>query len=141
MILSLLKGMIKHSQSNKFARSLEYLKKEVRDRVYYLHEGKHQSSYKMAFLFLMEVARHVQCTLSRKMAIFLQYIKKVSQLLLCSFVMHNIQIFYEGSVVFVVTCPTLQSSITIKFSYISEYKTKLLLIGSRWLSTVFLCGL
>ena len=39
-ILSLLIGMIKHSQitqSNKFAISLQYLKKEVMDGVHFLH--------------------------------------------------------------------------------------------------------
>ena len=46
MILSLLMGMIKYSQStqsNKFAISLQYLRKEVKDRVHILHEDKHQS--------------------------------------------------------------------------------------------------
>ena len=46
-ILSLLIGMIKHSQStlsNKFGMSVQYLKKEVRDGVHFLHEDKHQSS-------------------------------------------------------------------------------------------------
>ena len=39
-ILILMLGLIKHSQStqsNKFAVSLQYLKKEVRKGVYYLH--------------------------------------------------------------------------------------------------------
>ena len=46
VILSLLKSMIKHSQSTvstKFATSLQYLKKEVRDGVHILHADKHQS--------------------------------------------------------------------------------------------------
>ena len=93
-ILSLLIGMIKHSQStqsNKFVISLQYLKKEVRDGVYFLKAEKHQSFYKLALSFLMEVARHVQSTKNIKLIIFLQYIqKKVSQLLLCSIVMLNI---------------------------------------------------
>ena len=43
----------------------------------------------------MEVARHVQSTQNRKLAIFSQYIKtKVWQLLLCSVFMQNIQKFY-----------------------------------------------
>ena len=77
VILSLLMGMIKHSQStqsNKFAISLQYLKKEVRDRVHFLHADKHESLYKLALSFLMEVARHVQSTQNRKLVIFLQYI-------------------------------------------------------------------
>ena len=62
------------TQSNKFAISLQYLKKEVRDRVHFLHADKHESLYKLALSFLMEVARHVQSTQNRKLVIFLQYI-------------------------------------------------------------------
>ena len=40
--------------------SLRCLKKEVRDGVHILHANKHQSLYKLALLFLMEVARHAQ---------------------------------------------------------------------------------
>ena len=45
-------GIIKHSQitqSNKFAMSLQYLKKEVRDEVNFLHADKHQSFVKVYF--------------------------------------------------------------------------------------------
>ena len=54
----------------------------------------------------MEVAaRHVQNTQNKKLVIFLQYVKKkVLQMLLCSIVMQNIQIFYRGPVFLVVTC-------------------------------------
>ena len=65
VILSLLMGMMKHSQStqsNTFAMSLQYLKKEVRDGIYFLYADKHQSFYKLALSFLMEVARDVQST-------------------------------------------------------------------------------
>ena len=92
VILSLLLGMIKHSQStqgNKFAISLQYLKKEVRTGVHFLYADG-QSFYKLGLLFLMEVARYVQSTQNRKLVIFLQ---RVLQLLLCSIVMQNIQIF------------------------------------------------
>ena len=60
---SLLMGMINHSQStqsSKSATSLQYLKKEVRDGVYFLHANKHQSFSKLVLLFLMEVARDFQ---------------------------------------------------------------------------------
>ena len=46
VILSLLVGMINHSQStqsNKFAKSLQYLKKEVRERIHFCHAHKHQT--------------------------------------------------------------------------------------------------
>ena len=102
VMLSLLIGMIKHSQCNKFAISLQYLKKEFRNEVHFLHAEKRQSSCKLT-LFLMDVTRHVQSTQNRKLVIFLQYIKKDSQLLLCPIVMQNIQIFYGGKVMFVVT--------------------------------------
>ena len=51
VMLSLLMCMIKHSQStqsNKFAISLQYLKKKVWDRFYSLHADKHQSFLKLA---------------------------------------------------------------------------------------------
>ena len=81
--------MIKHSQgtqSNKFAVSLQYIKKEVRDGVHFLHAHKLQSFYKLTLSFLMEVGRHAQSTQSN------------------SVVMQNIKLFYGGLVMFVVTC-------------------------------------
>ena len=92
------------AQSNKFTISLQYLKKEVRNGVHFLHADKHQSFYKLALSFLMEVASYVQSTQNRNLVIFLQDIKKkLSQLLLCSILMQNIQIFYGGQFMFVVT--------------------------------------
>ena len=101
-VISLLMGMIKHSQStqsNKFATSLQYLKKKKKFEMKFsfLHADRHQSFYKLALLFLMEVARYVQSTQNRKLVMFFQYIKKkVLQLLLFSIVMQNISIFYWG---------------------------------------------
>ena len=108
MIFSLLMGMTKHSennQSDKFAISLQHLKKEVRDGVYILHADKHQSFYKSLLFFSAEVARHIQSIQIRKLVMFLQYLKKkLSQLFLFSIVIQNIQIFYGGLVMFSVTC-------------------------------------
>ena len=73
VILSLLMGMIRHSQStrsNKFAISLQYLKKELMDGAHFLHAHKHQSFHKLALSFFMEVVRHVQTTQNRKSVIF-----------------------------------------------------------------------
>ena len=39
------------SQNSKFPISLQYLRKEVRNRVHFLHAGKHQSFYKLALSF------------------------------------------------------------------------------------------
>ena len=103
VMLSLLICMIKQSiQNNKFAISLQYLKKKLGMEFIRV---KHQSFCKLVLLFLMEVVRHVQSTQKRNLVIFLQFFKKkVSLLLLCSFVMQNIQIFYGAPVMFVLTC-------------------------------------
>ena len=85
-------GMVKHSQSSqnvKFAMSLQYLQKQVRDEVDFLHADKHQSflqvdfntlgikvSYKVILSLLMGMIKHSQSTQSNKFAIFLQYLKK-----------------------------------------------------------------
>ena len=48
----ILMEMVKYSQSpqnSKFAKSLQYLKKEVRDEVDFLHADKHQSFLKVDF--------------------------------------------------------------------------------------------
>ena len=59
----------------------------------------------ISIIVLMEVVCHVQSIQNRKLVIFFQYInKKLLQLLFCSIVMQNIQIFYGGTVMFVVIC-------------------------------------
>ena len=87
-------SMIKHSH----AISMQYLKKEVRERVHFLHADEHQSFYKLALSFLIEVATHLQSTQNRKLVIFLWYFKKkVSQLLLCSIDATHSGILQESS--------------------------------------------
>ena len=54
----------------------------------------------------MEVARYFQNAQSRKLVIFLQ---RVLQLLLCYIVMQDIQLFYRGQPIFIVTCFLAQS--------------------------------
>ena len=50
------------------------------------------------------MVKPVESTQNKRLVIFSQYIKtKVSQMLFCSIVMENIQIFYGGPVMFVVT--------------------------------------
>ena len=78
--------------------SLQYLKKEVWDGVHFLQADKHQSFYKLALLFLMEKARHVQSTQNWKLVIFLQYLKKKVLQLFCVLLWSkSIQIFLRGS--------------------------------------------
>ena len=93
---------------------MQYLKSEVRDGVHFLHADKHQSSYKLALLLLMEVTGHVQRTQNSNLVIFFQLLKEnVSQLLLYFTVMQKIQIFYRGKTVFVVSCfPEIQKLLT-----------------------------
>ena len=80
--------MVKHSQSfqnSKFAMSLQYLKKEVRDEIDFLHSDKHQSFlqvdfntlsikvfYKVIVSLLMSTIKHSQSTQIKKLAIALQ---------------------------------------------------------------------
>ena len=53
---------------------------------------------------LFPTSYFVHITQNRKLEMFLQYLKKkVSQLLFCFIVMQNIQIFYRGPVMFVIT--------------------------------------
>ena len=76
VILSLLMCMIKYSQStqsNKFAISLQYLRKEVWDRFHFLLADEH---HKLALSVLMEVTRHVQSTQNMNLVIFFQYLKE-----------------------------------------------------------------
>ena len=116
VILSLLLGMIKHSQStqsNKFAISLQYLKKEVRKGVHFQLANEHQSflqvdfntlgikdAYKVILSLLLGMIKHSQSTQNNKFAISLQYLKKKKlgrEFIFC------IQIFYGGPAMFVVT--------------------------------------
>ena len=60
VILLLLLSMIKHSQStqsNKIAIFLQFLKKEVRNGVHFLHADKHQNFRQVGIIVVMEVAR------------------------------------------------------------------------------------
>ena len=69
--------------------SLQYLKKEVRDKVDFLHADKHQSflqvnfktlgikvSYKVILSLLMGLIKHYYSIRSNKFPISLQYLKK-----------------------------------------------------------------
>ena len=77
------------SQNKKFAVSLQCLKKELRDKNYFLHADKHQSFlqvdfntlglkvfFKVILSWLMDMIKHSQSTESNKFVISLQYIKK-----------------------------------------------------------------
>ena len=81
----ILMTMVRHSQSSpksKFVMSLQYLRKEVRDEVDFLHVDKHQSflqvdfnilgikvSYKVVLSLLMGRIKHSQSAQSNKFTI------------------------------------------------------------------------
>ena len=90
------------TQSNKLAISSQYPNNEVKNEVHFLHTGKYQTFYKLPLSFLMEVARRVKSTQNWKLVIFLQCNKK--KVLFCSVVVQNIQIYFDGPVMFFVTC-------------------------------------
>ena len=96
LMLWFLMGMVKHSKSHQnswFAMSLQYLKKEVRDEVDFLHADKHQSLlqvnfntlsikvfYKVILSSLIGMIKHSQKAQSNKLAMNLQDLtKEVSQ--------------------------------------------------------------
>ena len=74
----ILMGILKHSQNfqdSKLTMSLQYFKKEVRDKVDFLHVDKHQSflqvdfntlgiedAYKVILSFLLRMIKHSQST-------------------------------------------------------------------------------
>ena len=65
------------TQNNKFAISLQYLKKEVSDEVHFLHADKHNnSSLQIYAMILLEMVKHSQSSQNRKFAMSLQYLKK-----------------------------------------------------------------
>ena len=78
------------SQNSKFAMPLQYLEKEVRDKVDFLHGDKHQSflqvdfntltikaSYNVILSLLIGMFKHSKSTQSNKFSISLQYLKEV----------------------------------------------------------------
>ena len=75
VILTLLIVTLKVLKKKKVALSLQYHKIELGMAFIFSHTDKHQSSYKSALSFFMEVARHVQNT-QKKLVMFLQFIKK-----------------------------------------------------------------
>ena len=64
------------TQNNKFAISLQYLKKELSDEVDFLHADKHESLLQIDSMILMGMVKHSQSSQKSKVAMFLWYLKK-----------------------------------------------------------------
>ena len=64
------------TQNNKFAISLQYLKKEVSDEVDFLHADKHKSLLQIDTMILIGIVKHSQSSQNSKFTMSLQYFKK-----------------------------------------------------------------
>ena len=64
------------TQNNKFAISLQYIKKKVSGEVDCLHAYKHQSFLQIKTMILMGMVKHSPSSYNSKFAMFLQYLKK-----------------------------------------------------------------
>ena len=65
-----------NTQNNKFAISLQYLKKDVSDENDFLHADKHKGLLQIDTMILMEIVRHSQNSQNSKFSMSLQYLKK-----------------------------------------------------------------
>ena len=65
-----------NTQNNKFAISLQYVKKDVSDEDDSLHADNHESLLQIDTMILMEIVRHSQNSQNSKFSIFWQYLKK-----------------------------------------------------------------
>ena len=73
--------MVRHARitkNNKFAISLQYLKKEVSDEVDFLHVKKHESSIQIETMMIFDgdMVKQSQSSQNSKFAMSLQYLKK-----------------------------------------------------------------
>ena len=64
------------TQNNKFAISLQYLKKKVSDEVDFLHANKHESLLQIDTIILIGIVKHSQSSQNSKFTMSLQYPKK-----------------------------------------------------------------
>ena len=83
------------TQNNKFAISLQHLKKEVSDTVDFLHADKHESLLQIDTMILMETVKYSQSSQNRKFAMSLQYLKKKLELKLTFCMQINIKVSYK----------------------------------------------
>ena len=72
---------------------MQYLKKEVRDEIDFLHADKHESLLQIDNMTLIEIIKHSQSSQNTKVTVSLQYIKKNVRELIFSLQM-NIELSY-----------------------------------------------
>ena len=66
----------KVTQNNKFAISLQYLKKEFSDEIDLLHTDKHENLLQIDCMILMGMVKHSQSFQNNEFLMSLQYLKK-----------------------------------------------------------------
>ena len=106
VILSLLMDKIKHSQitqSNKFAISSQYLKKEVSIEFSYCIQISIETSTSWIFVFDESSQTCSKYAKKEVCKLFAKQQEKILKLLWCSIVMQNIQVLYGTPVTFDVT--------------------------------------
>ena len=65
-----------NTQNNKFAISLQYLKKELSDEIDFMHADEHESLLQIDTMTLIGIIKHSQSFQNSKVTMSLQYIKK-----------------------------------------------------------------
>ena len=99
--------MIKHSQntrSNNFAISLQNVKKEVKNGGHFWHADSVKVSTSLYYPFWWKCVGMFKMPKIGSWKHFCSILGKIVATTLCSIVMQNIQIFYGGPVMFIVTC-------------------------------------
>ena len=64
------------TKNKKLDISLQYLKREVNDKVDFLHAGKHENLPQIDAIILMEMVKHFQSSQNSKFTMSVQYLKK-----------------------------------------------------------------
>ena len=64
------------TQNDKFAISLQYLKKELSNETDFLHADKHENLLQIDSMILMGMFKHFQSSQNSKFAMSLQYLRK-----------------------------------------------------------------
>ena len=80
------------TQNNKFAISLQHLKKEVSDAVDFLHADKHESLLQIDTMILMEMVKYSQSSQNSK---FYNISKKRLEMKLTFCMQINIEVSYQ----------------------------------------------
>ena len=83
------------TQNNKFAISLQYLKKELSDEVDFLHADKHESLLQIDSMILMGMVKHSQSSQNSKFAMFHNILKKKLEMKLIFCMQINIKISHK----------------------------------------------